>query len=413
MTTSKIAIVGAGAAGLMACCRLADAGYTVTLFEKNDRPGKKLAITGKGRCNLTNAADRQDFFDSIPRNAKFLYSAYGCFSNFDTMRYFEEDLALPLKTERGNRVFPVSDRALDVVNALRAHVEGKVKVVRARVSALYAEDGAVKGLRAGGKDYSFDRVLIATGGCSYPATGSTGDGYRLAESLGHTVIPPRPSLVPLETEGSVCRALQGLSLKNTALTVIDKTNGKTVYTDFGELLFTHFGLSGPTVLSASAHIRDMARGRYEISLDLKPALDLQTLDKRLLSDFEKYKNRDFANALGDLLPAKMIPVIVSLSGVEAHKKVNAVTKAERLGLAGLLKDLRFTVRGFRPIEEAIVTSGGISVREIDPSSMESRLVKGLYFAGEVIDVDAYTGGFNLQIAFSTAALAARSIIMTS
>ena len=406
----RIAVIGGGAAGLMAACRLTDAGADVTLFEKGDRVGRKLSITGKGRCNLTNRADARTVMDNVTTNPKFLFAALNAFPPDAVMTYFEETLGVPLKVERGSRVFPQSDKASDIVRALQTHAEkGGCRFVRARVTALKAENGRFVSLEADGKILRFDAAILAAGGCSYPATGSDGQGYDLAKALGHGVVPPKPSLVPLETTGELHKALMGLSLKNTRLTLTDKTTGKTLYSDMGEMLFTHFGLSGPMVLSASAHIREMQKNRYEILIDLKPALDEQTLDRRLLSDFEKYSNRDLINALSDLLPAKMIPAIVSVSGIDPHKKVRDITKAERRSLLEKIKELRFTVKGFRPIEEAIVTSGGIRTDEITPSTMESRLVKGLYFAGEIIDVDAYTGGFNLQIAFMTAALAASAI----
>ena len=407
----KIAIVGGGAAGLLAACRLSDAGADVTLFERGERPGRKLSITGKGRCNLTNACDVQEVLAAVPTGSKFLFSAMRFFPPEAVMSYFEDDLGVPLKTERGNRVFPVSDKASDIVKALTERIrKNGVRVLHEKVTAIRAENGAVSGLSAGPKDYAFDRVLLCTGGKSYPTTGSDGTGYRLAEALGHTATPLRPSLVPLICRERDCAEMQGLSLKNVGLAVFDLKTGKKIYEDFGEMLFTHFGLSGPIVLSASAHMREMEKGRYTVAVDLKPALDEQTLDRRLVSDFLKYKNRDFANALDDLLPQKMIPVVVARSGIAARKKVNEITKEERRRLGALLKKLTFTVEGFRPIDEAIVTSGGIDLKEVEPGTMQSKLLRGLYFAGEILDVDAYTGGFNLQIAFSTAALAASAIL---
>ncbi len=407
-----VLIVGGGAAGLMAACRLADLSAEVTLFERNDRLGRKLAITGKGRCNLTNNTDVQTVLSSIPTNPRFLYSALDGCSPQDVMEYFENKLGVPLKTERGNRVFPRSDHASDVVSALKRHIEGKVKIVNHKVTAIKAENGVVTGVFCGERFYPGEKILLATGGASYTATGSDGFGYKLASALGHEIVEPTPSLVPLECVGSIPQALMGLSLKNTAIKVEDTEKRKIIYEDFGEMLFTHFGLSGPMILSASAHMKKMRPSKYKIHIDLKPALDPTVLDKRLLSDFAENINRDFSNALSGLLPSKMIPVILSLSGIEPHRKVNSITKEERAHLTCLLKDLTLTVRGFRPINEAIITSGGVNVKEINPKTMESKLISGLYFSGEIIDVDGYTGGFNLQIAFATATLAARRMAQT-
>ena len=410
----KVLIVGGGAAGLMAACRLVDAGHTVIVAERNDRMGRKLAITGKGRCNLTNNCEFKTILENVPTNPKFLYSALGSFPPSEVMSYFENELGLPLKTERGNRVFPQSDKARDVVEALVSHLKEKGctflqgKVERILVSE---SDKRAVGIVLSGKTVEGDRVLLATGGASYPVTGSDGSGYHLSRALGHKVIPPKPSLVPLECQGHLCKALQGLALKNTALTLYDTEKEETVFTDFGEMLFTHFGLSGPMVLSASAHMKNMRPGKYRIELDLKPALSEEQLDKRLLADFAENINKDFANALNALLPSKMIPVIISLSGIDPRKKVNAIKKEERAELVRLLKHFRLFVKGFRPIDEAIVTSGGVDVKEVNPKTMESKLVKNLYFAGELLDVDAYTGGFNLQIAFATASLAAKAMCL--
>ncbi len=406
-----IAIVGAGASGLMAACRLADAGEVVTVFERNSDVGKKLAITGKGRCNLTNNADIPTVLSNIPQNGRFLYGALNNFPPRAVMDYFENALGLPLKTERGNRVFPQSDRAKDVVKVLENRLlSSGSRIVHEKVTGLEKQvDGGFL-LFGNGRTHRADRVLLAAGGCSYPLTGSDGLGYKLARQMGHRIVAPKPSLVPLECRGTLCQALQGLSLKNVSVKVCRTGDGEKVYEDFGELLFTHFGLSGPVILSASAHMRDMAADRYEVHIDLKPALDAQTLDNRLKEDFKKYINRDFSNALSDLLPSKMIPVAVSLSGIEPHRKVNEIRKEERRRLGTLLKNLTFKVKGFRPIEEAIVTAGGVDVKEVNPRTMESKLVEGLFFAGEILDVDAYTGGFNLQIAFSTAALAAKAMV---
>lgn len=405
MINKSVCVVGGGAAGLMAAIHAARYGAAVTVFERNDRCGKKLRITGKGRCNVTNHCTRDEFFANIPANAKFLYSAWDRFSSADTEAFFEE-LGVPLKVERGNRVFPVSDRAGDVVEALvRECRRLGVSVKNARVGGLIVEDGEVRGVTFGEKAERFDAVIVATGGASYPKTGSDGDGYRFAEAVGHTVVAPRPSLVPLVEKGHFCATVQGLSLKNVRLVAREVASGKTVFSDFGEMLFTHYGVSGPLVLSASAHLTDIAPDKYELQIDLKPALDEKTLDARLLSDFKKYQNKDFVNALSDLLPQKLIDPLVRRSGIDGRKKVNAITKEERARFLSLLKALPVRVFGTRPIDEAIITKGGVALSEISPRTMASKRVKGLYFAGEVLDLDAYTGGFNLQIAFSTAVLA--------
>lgn len=401
-------VVGGGAAGMMAAIAAAGAGAGTVLIEKNDRLGRKLRITGKGRCNVTNDCDRNTFLSNVPTNPRFLYGAFAGFSNEDTKAFFEE-LGVPLKTERGNRVFPVSDRAGDVVAALEKECRRRgVRILRETVTGLEIADGHITGVRTGEGFHPAGAVIVATGGASYPLTGSTGDGYRFAGSAGHTVVDIHPSLVPLTSPGTLCPSMQGLSLRNVGVKVLQRESGKTVYEDFGELMFTHFGVTGPTVLSASAHLTDIVPGRYELCIDLKPALDEKKLDARVLSDFAKYRNRDFANALSDLLPQKMIPAFVRMCGVPGDRKVNAVTREERAGVVETLKHFRVPLDGFRPISEAIVTRGGVSTRELSPKTMESRLVRGLYFAGEVIDVDAYTGGFNLQIAFSTGVAAGRS-----
>ncbi len=402
-------IVGGGAAGLMAACTASRAGKNVLLIERNDRVGKKLAITGKGRCNVTNQCTDEEFFANIPVGGKFLYSAYSGFNCYDTMEFFE-GLGVPLKTERGNRVFPVSDRAGDIVSALEnACRQSGVTFLHKRVTEVLAEANVITGVRCGGDVYNTMSVLIATGGKSYPGTGSDGDGYRFAAALGHTVTPLKPSLVPLVSEEDYCGKMTGLSLKNVEVSVMDTSKNKVVFKEQGEMLFTHFGVSGPLILSASSHIRDMERGRYKILIDMKPALDFQTLDKRLQRDFSENPNRIFANSLSKLLPSKMIPVVVRLSGISPEKQVNSVTKQERTELVTLLKNFPVTVRDFRPLSEAIITSGGVKLSEVNPKTMESKLVSGLYFAGEVLDIDAYTGGFNLQIAFSTAVAAGKSI----
>ena len=396
-------IIGGGAAGLMAAVTAADYGKSVILFEKNPRVGKKILITGKGRCNVTNNCTREEFFENIPTNGRFLYSSYAGFDCTDTMAFFE-NLGVPLKTERGNRVFPVSDRAEDIVIAFERAIKersDRITVKNAAVTKILTDNGSVSGVIADSIAYHAPSVLIATGGRSYPKTGSDGDGFRFAKELGHKVTPLRPSLVPMVSEEKWCSEAMGLSLKNVTLTLKDNTDNKTIFTEMGEMLFTHFGISGPLVLSASGHIRKMERGRYTAYIDLKPALDEKTLDSRLQRDFAENANRDFQNSLNKLLPAKLIPVIVRLSGIDGGKKVNQISRSERMELMRLLKNLPVTIKDFRSIDEAIVTGGGVVISEITPKTMQSKLIKGLYFAGEVIDTDAYTGGFNLQIAFST------------
>ena len=405
-TEFDVLIAGGGAAGMMAAIAAAEQGVSVGLLEPNGRLGKKLNITGKGRCNLTNNCSREDLLAHIPCNGKFLYSAFSQFDSQDTMAFFE-NLGVPLKTERGNRVFPQSDRAFDVSAALERRMrELRVRWLRDRVEGLLQADGRVTGLRGAAGTYAAAAVVVATGGVSYPLTGSTGDGYRLAREAGHTVIPPRGSLVPLEAEGTVCAQLQGLSLRNVELTVFE--NEKKIYSDFGEMLFTHFGVSGPLVLSASAHMRQFGKKTYRLEIDLKPALDEQTLDRRLLSDFEKHHNSDLINGLDELLPKKLIPGYISLTGVDPHSKVHSVTREQRRELLHLLKHFPVAVTGPRPVAEAIVTSGGVRVGEVEPSTMASKRAEGLYFAGEVLDVDGYTGGFNLQIAWSTGYVAGQN-----
>ncbi|HIV95973.1 MAG TPA: NAD(P)/FAD-dependent oxidoreductase [Candidatus Agathobaculum stercoravium] len=401
----NIIVIGGGAAGLMAAGTAAESGARVTLFETNEKVGRKLFITGKGRCNVCNDCDAQGVLQNVPVNPRFLYSALGCFSPADVMDFFEGH-GVPLKTERGNRVFPVSDKSADIIDALFTWVKRSgVTIVHETVESLVLQDGKVAGVHARGRDYPADRVIAATGGASYPQTGSTGDGYRFAKAAGHTVVPPNPSLVPLVTPGG-CEELMGLSLRNVQVTVFE--NNKKIWSDFGEMLFTHFGLSGPLILSASAHMRHFGSKGYHIEIDLKPALDEKTLDRRLLGDFDKHKNSDFINALGDLLPRKIIPAVVRMSEIDPRAKVNGITKAQRAALLHTLKHFLVVVSGKRPIAEAIITSGGVSVKEVSPKTMESKKVKGLYFAGEVLDVDAYTGGFNLQIAWSTGRLAGLS-----
>ncbi len=405
METIKIAVIGGGAAGMMAAIHAAEAGADVTLVERMNACGKKLRITGKGRCNVTNDCSLQDFLQNVPSNPRFLYGALSFFSTEDTKRFFEK-AGVPLKVERGRRVFPVSDKAEDIVRALTDTCRRVgVKIQYGRAEKLLTENGRIMGLVVNGETVAADRVIVCTGGLSYPRTGSDGDGYRLAREVNHTVTPLTPSLVPIVSKSKLCPALQGLSLRNVALTVVDKLNGKTVYEDFGEMLFTHFGMTGPMILSASAHIPDVSSGKYEARINLKPALDEKILDERIRSDFAKYANKDFGNALDDLLPRKLIPIVISLSAIDPRKKVNSITKEERRALCDVIRGLRISLDGFRPITEAIVTKGGVSVKEINPKTMESKLCEGLFFAGEVLDVDAYTGGYNLQIAFSTGALA--------
>ena len=394
---------------MMAAITAAGLGKSTLLLEKMNRCGKKISITGKGRCNVTNNCTSDDFFANIPTNPRFLYSAYAGFNSQDCMDFFER-LGVPLKTERGNRVFPVSDKAEDIVRALEQGCEDYgVNRIFSKVTEMITEDGAVKGVKCGSRTYFAPSVLIATGGKSYPGTGSDGDGYRFAEELGHTVTDIKPSLVPIESDDDYCREMMGLSLKNVVLTLKDTVKNKAVFSEMGEMLFTHFGVSGPLVLSASSHIPQVESGRYIFYIDLKPALDEKKLDERILRDFKEIPNRIFANSLSKLLPSKMIPTVVELSGIDGEKQVNSVTKQERQRLVSLLKAFPVHIRSFRPIAEAIVTSGGVKVSEVSPKTMESKLVKGLYFAGEILDVDGYTGGFNLQIAFSTGCLAGENM----
>lgn len=396
--SKKIVVVGGGAAGMMAAISAAERGGDVTLLEPNERLGKKLNITGKGRCNVTSNAGAEELLANVPRNGKFLYSVFSRFNGRDAMAFFET-LGVPLKTERGNRVFPVSDRAFDISAALERRLKALgVSLVRDRALALEIADGAVQAAAGERRRYPAEAVILATGGVSYPATGSTGEGHRMAAEAGHTVTPLHGSLVPLRDFG-VGRELQGLSLRNVGLTVFE--NNKKLYTDFGEMVFTHFGVSGPLILSASAHMRRFGERAYRLEIDLKPALDEQTLDRRLLADFEKYANHDFCNALDDLLPQKLIPMVIRISEIEPRRKVHDITREQRRGLLTVLKHFPVVIAGPCPVTDAIVTSGGVKVGEINPNTMESKLVKGLYFAGEVIDVDAYTGGFNLQIAWAT------------
>lgn len=406
---SKTIVIGGGAAGLTAAGYAAMYGADVIVFEKMPRVGRKILISGKGRCNLTNACDIQEFMRNVPVNNKFLYSAINNFPPFEIIDFFE-NLGLKTKVERGNRVFPVSDKAMDVVDTIRRFAtDNGARIINARVEDIVAEDSAVKAVKAGGKLYNCDSVIIATGGLSYPRTGSTGDGYKFAKKLGHTIIELKPSLVPLVSPDKLCKDLQGLSLKNVGLKVSDSSD-KTIYTDFGEMLFTHFGLSGPMILSASCNIKDYSK-TYTAHIDLKPALNLEQLDLRLQRDFKDNINKAVSNSLSKLLPKKLIPVMLDRWGIDTDKKCNSVTKEERKALVALLKDFTVRITGARPIDEAIITSGGVKTSEITPKTMESKLIKGLYFAGEVIDVDAYTGGFNLTIAWATGKLAGENAVL--
>ena len=402
--THDLIVVGGGPAGMFAAITAARNGAKVLLLEKNDRLGKKLLITGKGRCNVTNDCPAEEVLRNTPRNGRFLYSAMTAFPPESTKQFFENQ-GCPLKTERGNRVFPQSDRSASILDSLKkALTDQGVTVKTGRVRQILTLEGAVSGVRTDGDEYTAPSVILATGGASYPATGSTGDGYAMAQKLGHRVIPAQGSLVPLETAGEDCRRMQGLSLRNVGVRLLD-ARGKVLYRDFGELLFTHFGVSGPTVLSASCHLKGEG---CCLVIDLKPALEEGKLDARILRDLELYQNRTMENALTDLLPRSMIPVVLDRLEIDPAMQANSLTKEKRRALVGLLKAFRVEITGKRPVAEAIITSGGVKVSEIDPKTMESKLVPGLYFAGEVIDCDAYTGGFNLQIAWATAFAAGRS-----
>ncbi|MBQ3133896.1 MAG: NAD(P)/FAD-dependent oxidoreductase [Clostridia bacterium] len=406
----KVIVVGAGAAGLLAAATAANGGAEVCLIERNARPARKVMITGKGRCNITNNTSVQEVIANTPTNGRFLYSALSAWTPQDTMALIEQ-AGVPLKTERGNRVFPVSDQAVDIVDALVGIAQSAgVRFLCGRVTALIIADGVCAGVRLeDGAELPADAVIVCTGGKSYPTTGSTGDGYALAVSAGHTVTPLRPSLVALESDDPLCAAAMGVSLKNCGLVCVDKATGKTIAKDFGEMLFTHFGVSGPMVLSASAHMTAMAKNRYELHIDLKPALTPEQVDARLQRDFKIYANSDLGNAFRHLLPQSLVRPFLRKTGVPSDTKCHTVTQEQRKRLGAALKSLPIKVVGFRPIEEAIVTSGGVDVKEINARTMASKLCEGLYFAGEVLDVDAYTGGFNLQIAFATGAAAGRAV----
>ena len=403
----KVVVIGGGAAGMMAAISAAENGAAVTLLEPNERLGKKLNITGKGRCNVTNDTDIEGLMAHIPRNGKFLYSALSRFGARDTMSFFEE-LGVPLKVERGNRVFPVSDCAFDISGALKRRLQKlRVNLVRERALSVEAEDGCVRAVRGEKNSYAADAAILATGGVSYPGTGSTGDGYRMAAAWGHTIIEPRGSLVPLVSPDACCAQMQGLALKNVELTVFNRKN-KAVFREFGEMLFTHFGVSGPLVLSASAQLRNWEKDSYRLSIDLKPALDEQKLEARILRDVAENPNRGLDKIIGGLVHRSMVSVVLDKLDLSAGQKANALTKEQRRRLIDLLKHFPVAVSGTRPVEEAIVTTGGVKVGEVQPATMESKLLHGLYFAGEVLDVDAYTGGFNLQIAWATGRQAGRS-----
>ena len=410
---SQVIIIGGGAAGMMAAIAAARAGHKVRIYEKNEKLGKKVYITGKGRCNVTNACDTEELFQNVVHNAKFLYSSFYAFTNTDVMELIEH-YGCPLKTERGNRVFPVSDKSSDVIHALAVALrELDVEVeLHEEVTAVLTEQEKVTGVRLkrGSRDVFADAVIVTTGGLSYPSTGSTGDGYRFAKELGHSVTELSPALVPFEAREEVCKELQGLSLRNIRAEI--RKGKKVLYSEFGEMLFTHFGVSGPVLLSASSYVAaQIKKEPLTLSIDLKPALSEEQLDARILRDFEEAKNKQFKNSLNQLLPAKLIPVIIERSGISPEKKVNEITREERRCLVQAVKDFCITLTGLRDYKEAIITQGGVSVREVNPSTMESKKTAGLYFAGEVLDLDAVTGGFNLQIAWSTGYLAGSSVPM--
>lgn len=407
----KVIVIGGGPAGMMAAISAAKNDDNVVLLEKNNELGKKILITGKGRCNITSSIDMEDFIKNVPGNGRFLYSAFNNFTNEDIINLVQTN-GIKVKQERGNRIFPVTDKAQDVLDCfireLRKHKNIEIKT-NSKVEKVLTNDTGVTGVKLSNGDIiNASKVIIATGGKSYPLTGSTGDGYKLAESLGHTIQKVRGSLVPLTADKDLCQGLQGLSLRNVNIKIEDTEKGKKIYEDFGEMLFTHFGVSGPTILSGSAHLlryknvdKLLQEHKVKLYIDLKPALTIEELDRRILRDFEEVINKEFKNSLDKLLPRKMIETVISLSGIDEYKKVNEITREERLRLVNLIKKFEVTINGFRPVEEAIVTAGGVSIKEINPKTMESKIVSGLYFAGEVIDVDAYTGGFNLQIAYST------------
>jgi len=406
----KVIIIGGGPAGMMAAITSAENGNEVILIEKMPSLGRKLCITGKGRCNITSSLEMEDFIKNTPGNGMFLYSSFNNFTNQDIISFLEKQ-GLKVKEERGNRIFPVTDSARDVLNCFVKKLnELKVKLMlNTKVTEIITEEQKVIGIKTEKETIKADKVILATGGKSYPTTGSTGDGYEFVKKLGHTITEIKPSLVPLESyDKEFCKALQGLSLKNVEINLVDEEKGKTIYNDFGEMLFTHFGVSGPTILSGSAHLvryknieQLLKDKKIALTIDFKPALGEEKLDNRILRDFEELKNKQFKNSLDKLLPKKLIPVIIEKTGISENKQVNEITKEERKKLVKELKNFKIYIKGFRPIDEAIITCGGINIKEINPKTMESKIIEGLFFAGEIIDVDSYTGGFNLQIAYST------------
>lgn len=412
----KVCVVGGGPAGMMAAIHAKELGHDVTLFEKMNMLGKKLLITGKGRCNITSSLPIEKFIENTPGNGVFLYSAFHQYTNKDILSFLKRE-GLEVKEERGNRIFPITDKSQDVLQCFQKRLQELHITIQlnSKVEELVVKDNVITGVKVNGKNIPADAVILATGGKSYPATGSTGDGYYLAQKLGHTVTKIAPSLVPLEIkEKSICQQLQGLSLKNVQIQIVDKEKKKCIYEDFGEMLFTHFGVSGPIILSSSAHLlrypsieEKLSRGSLQLIIDLKPALTVEKLNVRILRDFEALKNKEFKNSLNGLLPHKLVPIIIEKTQISKEKQVNSITKEERQKLVQTLKQFTLTISGFRPIEEAIITAGGVSIKEINPKTMESKRVQNLYFAGEVMDVDAYTGGFNLQIAYSTGYVAGK------
>ncbi len=414
----KVIVIGGGPAGMMAAITAKEKGNDVTIIEKMPLLGKKLLITGKGRCNITSSLYMSEFIKNTPGNGKFLYSAFQNYTNTDIIEFLKRQ-GLEVKEERGNRIFPVTDKSIDVLNCFKKRIhELKIECkLNTRVEKILIKNNEVLAIRTDKEIIQTDKIILATGGKSYPLTGSTGDGYKIAKNIGHTIVPIKPSLVPLEVyEKEECKKLQGLSLRNVGIKIIDIDRKKVIYEDFGEMIFTHFGISGPTILSGSAHLvkyKDidyLLRNKYiNINIDLKPALNEEQLDDRILRDFKEFKNKQFKHSLNKLLPQKMIPIIIQLSKIDENKKVNEVTKEERRNLVKILKNFTITIKNFRPVEEAIITCGGINTKEINPKTMESKIIKGLYFAGEIIDVDSYTGGFNLQIAYSTGYTAGISV----
>ena len=407
---ANVIVIGGGPAGMMAAITAAEYGNNVTIIEKNSDFGKKLLITGKGRCNITSSLYMSEFIKNTPGNGQFLYSAFQNYINTDIIDFLKNQ-GLEVKEERGNRIFPVTDKSIDVLNCFKSKInELKIKkLFNTRVQKILVQNGEVLGVRTEKEIIQTDKIILATGGKSYPLTGSTGDGYLIAKNIGHKVTEIRPSLVPLVIyEKNECKEMQGLSLRNVGIKIIDESKNKLIYEDFGEMIFTHFGISGPTILSGSAHLvrykeidNLMKEQKIKLQIDLKPALTEEQLDERILRDFKEFKNKQFKHALDKLLPQKMIPIVIEKTKINEEKRVNEITKEERRNLVKVLKKFELTIKDFRPVEEAIITSGGINIKEINPKTMESKLVKGLYFAGEIIDVDSYTGGFNLQIAYST------------